>query len=204
MRHVVQEIRLINQPFWPQRCGFSTKLHRGRIPDNLSIYQHKLSKVLEVTHTANKTRKSPARREPCVAPLLQLLNCLSPYEIKCNQNKILSANPSLQSYKFTIDALKTDIYIYWSKKCLFLVWVGGGRTGNRPVCLVLQGRVKWQTKVTTVYRDLNEGTKQQKKNSCRVFNNTQCRKLQTNYKEKLLLFLFIVIKHCSSIAHCVR
>lgn len=35
-RHAVWEIRLINQPFWPQRCRVSSKLHRGRIPDIIS------------------------------------------------------------------------------------------------------------------------------------------------------------------------
>lgn len=51
-------------------------------------------------------------------------------------------------------------------------------------------RVKWQTKLTEVYRDLKKGTR--KKTTPRAFNNTQQRKLQAHCIQKLLLFLFIV------------
>lgn len=51
-------------------------------------------------------------------------------------------------------------------------------------------RVKWQTKLTEVYRDLNKGTR--KKSAHRASNNTQQRKLQADYIQKFLLFLFIV------------
>lgn len=50
-----------------------------------------------------------------------------------------------------------------------------------------------------------QGSKEKnKKNSYRAFNNTQQRKLQTNCKQKLLLFLYIVTRHCSLIAYCVQ
>lgn len=58
-----------------------------------------------------------------------------------------------------------------------------GRRGNRLVYLVLWGRVKWQTKPTAVYRDINKGTTTKKKNSYRAFNNIPQRKLQANCKQ---------------------
>lgn len=36
MKHVVWQIRLINQPFWPQKWRFSSKLYRDRTPDIIS------------------------------------------------------------------------------------------------------------------------------------------------------------------------
>lgn len=54
-------------------------------------------------------------------------------------------------------------------------------------------RVKWQTKLTEVYRDLNKGTRKKKnKTAQRASNNTQQRKLRAGYTQKSLLFLFIV------------
>lgn len=85
-----------------------------------------------------------------------------------------------------------------------------GRRGNRLVYLVLRGRVKWQTKLTAVYRDLNKGTTTKKivtgllithhRENCKQIAS----KMQTTCKQKWLLFLFIVIRHCSLIAYCVQ
>lgn len=56
------------------------------------------------------------------------------------ENKILSANPSLQSYKPTRDMLKTEVlhlFILVEEMSFSCLGCVGGRRGNRFMCLVL-------------------------------------------------------------------
>lgn len=56
------------------------------------------------------------------------------------ENKILSANPRLQSYKPTTDTLKTEelhLFILLEEMSFSCLGCLGGRRGNRLVCLVL-------------------------------------------------------------------